>query len=149
MRVQVSNSQLSETFRLLRDCGQGKRECQVLWLSAWHDPDRIVSVLHSKHAGHAYGFQLESKFINQLWLDLAAKGLGVRVQVHTHPGEAFHSQTDDAWPIVHTAGFLSLVIPQFALGPVGLEKTHVACIEADGRWGERDARMVFLVEGQK
>jgi len=144
--VRVSKDQLSDTFRLLRDCGRCERECQVLWLSAWHDPDRIVRVLHSEHAGHAYGFRLDTEFINRLWLDLAEQGLGVRAQVHTHPGDAFHSKTDDDWPIVHTAGFLSLVIPDFARGTVGLERAFVACIEADGRWGERQAPEAFELE---
>jgi hypothetical protein len=146
VRVRISKDQLTETFRLLRDCGRGDRECQVLWLSPWHDPDRIVKVVHSKHAGHAFGFQLEDEFIDRLWLDLAANGVGVRVQVHTHPGEAFHSQTDDEWPIVHTAGFLSLVVPDFARGPVGFENTYLACIEANGAWGERRAEEIFRVE---
>ena len=29
--------------------------------------------------------------------------------------EAFHSRTDDLWPIVHTPGFLSIVIPNFGV----------------------------------
>lgn len=146
MNVRVSKNQLSETFRLLRDCGRGQRECQVLWLSSWHNPDQIAKVVHSKHAGHAFGFQLDDEFISRLWLDLRAQGLGVRVQVHTHPEEAFHSRTDDRWPLVHTAGFLSLVIPDFAHGPVGFDNAYLACIEADGSWGERRASEVFKVE---
>ena len=147
MTIRVSNDQLRETFRLLRDCGRAGRECQVLWLSAWHEPDRVLRVIHSKHAGHAFGFELDDEFISQLWLDLAAEKLGVRVQVHTHPGEAFHSRTDDQWPFVHTTGFLSLVIPDFARGPVGLQNVYLGCIEADGSWGERSGDKVIKVEG--
>jgi hypothetical protein len=35
------------------------------------------------------------------------------VQVHAHPGEAFHSGTDDAFPVVTTEGGLSIVAPSF------------------------------------
>lgn len=35
-------------------------------------------------------------------------------QVHTHPGEAFHSATDDALPMATLVGALSIVIPNFA-----------------------------------
>jgi hypothetical protein len=47
--------------------------------------------------------------LNQFWLDLVNRSVGIRVQVHTHPFEAFHSATDDGYPIVHSPGFLSLV----------------------------------------
>ncbi len=36
------------------------------------------------------------------------------IQVHSHPTEAFHSDTDDAFPMVTTRGGLSLVVPDFA-----------------------------------
>jgi len=38
----------------------------------------------------------------------------VASQVHTHPGEAFHSRADDQWAIVRHRGALSVVLPQFA-----------------------------------
>jgi hypothetical protein len=34
-------------------------------------------------------------------------------QVHTHPGAAYHSPTDDDYPLVTLIGALSLVIPEF------------------------------------
>lgn len=62
--------------------------------------------------------------------------MGIRVQVHTHPEEAFHSETDDAFPIIHKPGFLSLVIPNFGLGPTGFENAYLTEIQPDGRWQE-------------
>ena len=35
-------------------------------------------------------------------------------QVHTHPTEAYHSDTDDHYPLVTLKGALSIVIPDFA-----------------------------------
>jgi hypothetical protein len=138
MSIRISRACVDETFRILRGCGEGRRECQALWLSAWRDPDVVARVVHPRQAATVGGFQLEDSFINQLWLELAERGFGVRVQVHTHPGAAFHSRTDDQWPIVHTPGFLSLVIPKFGLGPVGFDKAFLARLEPDGRWSELD-----------
>lgn len=67
---------------------------------------------------------------------LAESGMGVRVQVHTHPGAAFHSATDDDFPVIHTLGFLSLVIPNFALGPIGFEGAFLAQRDECGGWRE-------------
>lgn len=38
-------------------------------------------------------------------------------QVHTHPTEAFHSTTDDHYPLVTLLGALSFVVPFFAKSP--------------------------------
>lgn len=46
-------------------------------------------------------------------------------QLHSHPGEAYHSDTDDAFPIATTLGAFSLVIPYYARGPFSLSNCAV------------------------
>jgi hypothetical protein len=96
----------------------------------------IARVAHPRHAAHVGGFVLDNRWLDDFWLELADTGMGIRVQVHTHPGEAFHSRTDDAYPIIHTPGFLSLVIPKFGLGPVGFDEAFLTEIQPDGSWLE-------------
>jgi hypothetical protein len=127
---------LEGTFALFRNCGCGERECQVLWVSPWAAPETITKVVHPKHDAHVGGFVLDTAWLNDFWVALAQDGLGIRVQVHTHPGEAFHSPIDDAFPIIHTTGFLSLVIPNFAFGPIGFGGAYLTEIREDGRWHE-------------
>ena len=127
---------LDETFAHFRCCGCGRRECQVLWVSPWDAPDTITMVIHPRHEAHIGGFLIDDRWLNNFWFALAQEHLGIRFQVHTHPGEAFHSSTDDEFPIIHTAGFLSLVIPKFALGPIGFEGAYLTEIQEDGRWSE-------------
>jgi hypothetical protein len=125
---------LHETFAHFRGCGRGRRECQVLLLSPWDAPETISGAVHSNHGADRDGFALDDRWLTQFWLSLARENLGIRIQVHTHPGPAFHSPTDDAFPIVHTPGFLSLVIPDFGLGPIGFDDAFLAEIQMDGRW---------------
>jgi hypothetical protein len=132
----VPNSVLSRTFEQFRRCGRGRTECQALWISAWQSPALISEVIHPKHSSHGQGFILDSEWLSAFWLDLARRASGIRVQVHTHPGEAFHSPTDDAYPIIHSPRFLSLVVPNFALGPISLSDTYLAEIDDQGRWRE-------------
>lgn len=136
MHYRISFDLLSRTFKHFRECGEGRRECQALWTSAWQSPQTITDVVHPTHRASAGGFLLDSAWLNAFWIRLADVGSGVRVQVHTHPREAFHSSTDDAYPIVHTPGFLSLVIPNFAMGPVGFKDAYLTEITKDGRWKE-------------
>jgi hypothetical protein len=67
------------------------------------------------------------------------------VQVHTHGRRAFHSATDDAFPIVQTPGFLSLVLPWFAMGPVGLDDAFLVTLEHGGRWRELEPARELVV----
>lgn len=83
---------------------------------------------------------MNDEWLTTFWGDLARQEVGVRVQVHTHPVSAFHSGIDDDWPIVHTPGFLSLVIPRFALGEVGFDSAFLAELDKDGKWRQVDVR---------
>jgi proteasome lid subunit RPN8/RPN11 len=42
-----------------------------------------------------------------------AHGLQVVGQLHTHPGEAFHSEGDVAGALIRFGGFISIVLPEF------------------------------------
>jgi hypothetical protein len=136
MRYRVPATVLKETFDHFRRCGGGRRECQVVWISAWRESALISAAVHPQHAAHGGGFRLDDAWLNDFWQELARKEDGIRVQIHTHPRRAFHSRTDDAYPIIHQPGFLSLVIPDFAMGVVGFERAYLAEIGDDGRWRE-------------
>lgn len=127
---------LEQSFAHFRECGCGRRECQVLWISPWQLPSTITRVAHSRHVSRGDSFVLDNRWLDDFWGELAETGMGIRVQVHTHPGEAFHSSIDDGYPIIHTPGFLSLVIPNFGLGPAGFDDAFLTEIQPDGRWRE-------------
>lgn len=56
-------------------------------------------------------------------------------RVHSHPGEAFHSRTDDANPALTHLGALSIVVPYFGLGlRRGLDACAVYRLEDSRRW---------------
>lgn len=127
---------LEESFTIFRACGAYHRECQLYWASPWSECSMLSTVVHPKHGSSYYGLSIDDRWIGEFWNELVERDLGVRVQVHTHPDEAFHSQTDDAFPLLFDVGFLSLVIPDFARGPIGFEDAFLAEIQPDGRWQE-------------
>jgi hypothetical protein len=127
---------LRETFAELRRCGRGREECQVLWTSPWEKQEIIERVVHPRHIARGDGFILDGDWLNEFWQELARTRSGIRVQIHTHPGPAFHSVVDDEWPIIHSPGFLSLVIPRFATGAEDLSDAFLAELGEDGRWRE-------------
>jgi hypothetical protein len=136
---------IDETFAILRSCGAGERECMVCWASSWDEPAELTTVIHVQHLATSVIVEVDDTWINRLWLDLADHGLGVRVQIHTHGEEAGHSEIDDAFPLIHEAGFLSLVLPDFALGPVGFERAYLTEIQSDGSWSQVPVGSRFTV----
>lgn len=136
MPHRLSRALLEQTFAQFRHCGAGRRECQALWVGPWADPLLITEVVHPRHSASPVGFQLDSDWLSDFWTRLSVEELGIRIQCHTHPGTAYHSATDDAFPILHTPGFLSLVFPRFAQGPVGFDQAFLAQIVDTGRWRE-------------
>jgi len=141
----IPRRMIDQTFATFRSCGGNQHECQLYWLSPWDNPMILTEVAHPKHCSSRYGLSIESNWIDQFWKDLADRGLGVRIQVHTHPGEAFHSLTDDTYPLLFDIGFLSLVIPDFAMGPVGLRNVYLTEIQPDGSWKQVDINSRFII----
>jgi len=146
--LRLPRRMLEESFSIFRACGANRRECQVYWASSWDDPNGLSEVIHPRHTSSAYGLANDGTWLGELWSDLATRNLGVRVQVHTHPCEAFHSETDDAFPLLFDAGFLSLVIPNFASGLVGLDNAYLAEIQADGSWSQVPIASRIVVDDQ-
>ncbi|MDP1912386.1 hypothetical protein [Brevundimonas sp.] len=96
----------------------------------------MTEVIHPQHSASPVGFQVDPDWLHNFWVRLADEGLGIRVQIHTHPGAAYHSATDDAFPIIHQPGFLSLVIPRFAMGLATFDEAFLARIDDQGVWNE-------------
>ncbi len=129
----LASGVLQETFRMLRECGRGECECAVYWTGPSHS-DLVNGVDHPLHQRSAFGYEVNDRWLTDLWNRLASSRRSIKAQVHTHPSEAFHSATDDTWPIVAQEGFISIVIPDFATGEVSLRNTWIGRLREDGRW---------------
>lgn len=78
--------------------------------------------------------EADELFRTNLWL--YEQGLTLIAQIHSHPTDAYHSDTDDALPIVATVGGLSLVAPDFAQRPFSLEDYAVYRLAPEEGWVE-------------
>jgi proteasome lid subunit RPN8/RPN11 len=131
--IRLTRDVVCRTFRILQDCGRGECECAVYWAGPTEE-DLVDRIEHPIHKRSAFGYEIQDNWLTELWKRLAESRRSVKIQLHTHPGEAFHSSTDDRWPIVSQAGFLSIVIPNFATGEPSLDNAWIGRLEADGTW---------------
>lgn len=109
----------------LRAAGEEGCEAFVLWAGK-RDGDvfNVLAMLVPRQTAHRTSSGLlvavdgEELFRINVWL--YENGMQLLAQLHAHPGEAYHSDTDDAYPIVTQAGGLSLVLPDFAVRPFAI-----------------------------
>jgi hypothetical protein len=133
------------TLEHFRRCGAGRNECVVFWVAHLDAVDEVDTVVHPVHGATPSHYAPTRSWLDQFWPRLVRERRTVRAQVHTHGGRAFHSSTDDLYPLVHTPGFLSLVVPLFAKDGIAVDDLYLAEIDQIGRW--RAVRVRDRIEG--
>lgn len=117
-RFQLPTTIVVQTEEALRTAGRRGCEAFVLW--SGRQIGRLFSV-RTAHVPIQEAYRLSSGLCVRVdgaelhrlnvWLYEANEVLAV--QVHAHPDAAYHSDTDDAYPIVATIGGLSIVAAEF------------------------------------
>ncbi len=132
--IAVPETVWHETLRVLRTCGSGRRECVAYWVRPASEPARVTRMVHPEHHATATHYRVDDAWLTQFWIELAHSGESVSVQVHTHSGLAGHSHTDDEGALVYQTGFLSLVLPGFAIQDHCRDDAYLAELDAAGHW---------------
>jgi len=120
---------IRDTDAQLRAAGRSRSECFVLWSGVRDHHSFYVRTGHvPRQTGYRFRdglcVRVEGDELHRLNVWLFEHHQQLAVQVHSHPTEAYHSETDDTYPIVTVRGGLSLVVPDF--GSVGLRGSGVA-----------------------
>jgi proteasome lid subunit RPN8/RPN11 len=136
---------INASFKRFHECGRGECECAVYWTGPASE-DVIDGLEHPVHVRSSFGYEIDSGWLTEFWKGLAALKRSIKAQVHTHPGRAFHSSTDDQWPIISQAGFLSIVIPDFAAGRPTLDRAWIGSLQSNGTWQQiSSAEQAFVL----
>ena len=120
-----------------RACGRGRNECVVLWLSPTERRHSIARIAHPDHTATPLHYRLDDQWLTVFLLGLAKSGERVAAQVHTHRGRAGHSKTDDEGAFAYEAGFLSIVVPRFAMDDDTTKDVFLAEVDEAGLWREQ------------
>jgi len=131
--IRVSDAIVAETLAVLRNCGDGERECVVFWTADWDD-DVAGDVVHPPHTSGAFGYKVDDAWLNPWFKALATAHQRVVTQVHSHPAAGVRlSETDDNFVITPSIGFLSIVVPDFGADD-SVARWGIWQLEADDRW---------------
>ena len=145
-RFRVPAAIVQQTEETLRSAGAEGYEAFVLW-SGCQD-GRLFNV-RTIHVPRQDSYRLDSGLCVRVdgdelhrlnvWLYEAREILAV--QVHAHPDAAYHSETDDTYPIVATLGGLSIVAAEFCRAGLLTSSTAIYRLCSDG-WIEQPADLV-------
>ena len=152
LKYNMSRSILQESAVTLRSLSVGIRESVILWIGAADDTNaRVRGITVPKQFTSADHFEVPLEERLKLAQQLAYSGEKLLVQLHTHPGEAFHSLADDRLALPRHTGALSIVVPNFAEEWSGdLEEISVNYHLGGGVWTELRPEVVstlFEVHG--
>lgn len=132
---------VEQTEEALRRAGSEGFELFVLWSGRVDGTTFKVSTAHapaqdSFKTRTGLLVRVEGEALHSLnsWLYEHSEMLGV--QVHAHPDDAYHSETDDSFPIVSTVGGLSIVVPDFARNGLLVEGTATYRLSRSASWDE-------------
>jgi hypothetical protein len=142
---------LVPTLHVLKEIGRQSHEGIVAWGGTFIDETtfRFAVAYAPKQTAYATDdgllVRVESEALHQLNVHFNEAGLILAGQAHSHPTDAYHSDTDDIRPIVTLLGGVSLVVPNFA--ERGFEDAaHFAWyrLYGLGDWREIDEELVTI-----
>lgn len=151
-QVYLLNNVLPQTQSWLRKAGQTCNESFVLWAGNFKEDNIfIVSTViypEQKTFRTPYGIGVyvsgDEIFKINKWLYDNKKVL--LSQVHTHPTEAYHSDTDDNFPLVTALGQFSIVIPFFARAPLmNLSACAVYRLNNNNKWEQLNKSVIECI----
>lgn len=140
-RFVVPSQIVQHTEERLLEAGSKGYEMFVLWSGCQRD--RVFDI-KTPHVPKQTSYRLESGLcvrvegpeLHRLNMWLYEAGEMLAVQVHAHPTDAYHSETDDTYPIVATLGGLSIVVPDFCRRGLFTDGTAIYRLEPRG-WIEQ------------
>lgn len=139
--VRIPDTLLAYSHEALREIGEDEVEGLVLW-AGWAQGNvfTVDTVLRPKQRAlrgdQGLCVLVDGPEIHRINVWLYKNQRELVAQVHSHPRAAYHSELDDTIPLVTTVGGLSLVVPDFARGPVDLETYAGYRLTGDGNWDE-------------
>jgi len=113
---------IDQTLEPLQKAGRKGYEAFVLWGGRLDGPKRFEFVSAyfpeqtTSRGEDGLLVVVEGEALFRINRAFYGEGLTLAGQVHSHPTDAYHSDTDDAYPLMTLTGGLSGVVPDFGDG---------------------------------
>ena len=140
-RVEIPRSCAQEAIDWLYCAGSRHVEGVALFAGVREGETFLIkrTIIPEQTAGDIEGgliYVVNGEELHRLGLELFDSGLQLFAQIHSHPGAAYHSETDDAYPIVTVVGGVSIVVPNFARKGINLSSWAIYRLLPETGWTE-------------
>jgi hypothetical protein len=155
-RIHLPRALVTDAHRFLYWVGCDGAEGLALWAGVVSSDGRefftqaiVIPEQHAVRGPSGVGVWVDGKELHRINRWLYERGMVLGGQIHSHPGSAFHSDTDDTFAVATTAGSVSLVVPDFASGPFDMARCAGFRLDSDGWWIQLspDDLSALVVEG--
>jgi len=136
-RILVPQRIVDESLSAIRQAAAADDELFLFWSGTLRDRElQIEHVLcppqRCVHSEDGMGVVISGEALHQQSVWLAAHGQTLGVQLHAHPDDAYHSDSDDRHAVVTRTGALSVVLAQFGQSSLIAPATRVYRLERSG-----------------
>lgn len=152
-KVLLPESIISETFNVMRKYGRNYQESVCLWIGKkYNERFKIMEIIVPIQENSMIDFNVDSDELDRINRLLYQKKSLIIAQIHSHPSSAFHSETDDEFPIITTLGGFSIVIPNFGfISESELNEIKYFRLQIDGwrKMNNEEIGSVFKIQSGK
>jgi hypothetical protein len=146
-KVLFPSQALTNAFDFMRSVGRQGYEAVALFAgriheNVYHIRELYIPKQESIKTEYGLMYKVSTDELSKLDDWLYENRLTLFCQMHTHPGEAYHSAADDANCIVTSIGGISIVIPDFARDEINTHNWAVYRLNRDASWAELDSQEV-------
>src|ERR1035437_6269449 len=136
---------LEKAYNKMREAGQSRLEGVALFAgkeegATFKIETTIVPEQKAMSLEDGLLYAVSGDELHRINVWLYENKMSLIAQIHSHPTRAFHSKTDDAYPIVATVGGLSIVVPDFASGAADINLCAVFRLQPGKGWVELDKK---------
>jgi hypothetical protein len=137
----VPHQCVADVYSHLREFGLQGFEGVALWAGVQRDSifEVTTTIIPKQQASKTFAglqYAVDGDELHRINVYLYQNKLTLFAQIHSHPTDAYHSETDDDYSIITAIGGFSIVIPDFASGPLDVKKWVVYQLAGQQQWYE-------------
>ncbi len=138
---EFQNGCFDEAYSFLKGAGNKYFEAVALFAGTIEENHAIINKVifplqESSRSKHGLMYTVRGDELHRINTWLYENKLKLIAQIHSHPREAYHSDTDNEFPIVSTVGSLSIVVPNFAQASINHLNWAYYMLQSETKWQE-------------
>lgn len=138
-KINIPFSCIEKVYEHLRKVGNRGVEGVALFAGEFKESTFYVKteIIPKQEAFNHHGgllYTVDGEELHKINVWLYKNKMTLIAQIHSHPGLAYHSDTDDKYPIITTIGGVSIVIPDFGFNPISISDWAVYRLNSSSGW---------------